>query len=233
MDITELAASGCPWPHPVPSADGRIQGHTALSLPMPVQPNPYLAKMARFSNGAEHARRRAAVLSVLPSVTGLEDEAYRQANRLATDRVDVVPISRSVPVAVLGDALGVGDLALEVGALCDTGTMMGALPEIAVTSLLFQCRDATAALVADAIIRGVAVEEAVSVVLTRREKDVWVLLDKAPFGEGVHACPGRDHALALARGIVRAFAAHVVVDRGVYEPRLNIRMPSRLVMVRR
>ncbi|MCY7413269.1 MAG: hypothetical protein LH471_09605 [Salinibacterium sp.] len=199
---------------------------------MPAQPNSYLAEMARFSDGAEHAVRRAAVLSVLPPVSGLEDAAYRCTRHLLSERVDVVPIARSVPVAVLCHALGLGDLSTEIGALCDIGTTATTLPQVAITSLLFQCRDATAALATNAIADGIPVEKAVSVVLTRRAGDVWVLLDRAPFGEGAHACPGREHALALARGIVRAFSGYRVVQRGAHEPRPNIRMLSSLIVER-
>ena len=51
------------------------------------------------------------------------------------------------------------------------------------------------------------------------------------FGDGVHRCPGSDHALALAAGV---FAS--IVERGgrpatgeiVYEPRFNLRVPTQL-----
>lgn len=197
---------------------------------MPAQPHPYLARKARFTDGDEHPVRRDA----LPPVHGLEDAAHQRAATLATERVDVVPIARAVPVAVLGHALGVGDVTAEVGTLCDAGTVVAdRLPGIAIASLLFQCRDATATLVANAFADGLPVELATSVVLARRVGDVWVLLDGAPFGGGANACPGQEHALALARGIIRAFANHVVVERGPYEPRTNIQMPSRAVRERR
>ena len=200
---------------------------------MPPQLNPYLARMARFTDGAEHASRRAEVLAALPPVAGLEQLAFDQTAALAMARVDVVPIARRVPVAVLGGVLGCGDLSAEIGVLCDDGVVSHGLPDLAVTSLLFQCRDATAALIVNALADAVPVERAESVVLTRREKDVWVLLADAPFGGGTHACPGREHALALARGVVRAFAGYVVVERGPYEPRVNIRVPASLIMERR
>lgn len=51
------------------------------------------------------------------------------------------------------------------------------------------------------------------------------------FGDGMHRCPGRDHALALAAGVMAA------IDRGggglataavAYEPRFNLRVPATL-----
>ncbi len=213
--------------------DGRVVGLEGLALPMPAQDHRYLARMARFVDGPEHAARRAEVLAALPTTSGLEDAALRMAAARAVGQVDVVPIAREVPVAVLGAALGVGDLTTEIGALCEKGTVHGALPRIAVTSLLFQCRDATAALITNALADGVPVQEATSVVLTRRAAGRWVLLEGAPFGAGAHACPAQEHALALARGVVSAFAEHEVEMRGPNEKRLNIRMPSSLMMRRR
>lgn len=235
MNITELTASGRTWPHPVPSPDGRIVGPDGVHLPMPFQAHPLLAQMARFVDGPEHTARRTAVLAALPTAQGLEHAARRctVAELGGADRVDVVPIARTVPVRVLGEALGVGDLSDSIGALCDRGEVTAELPDIAVTSLLFQSRDATAALIVNALADAVAVEQADSVVLTRRAGDVWVLLDGIPFGAGAHACPGREHALAVARGVVSAFNGYAVTDRGPHEPRPNIRMPSHLILQRR
>lgn len=233
MDIEALAASGRPWPYPVPSADGRVVGPEGLILPMPPQAHPYLARMARFVDGAKHAARRDEVLAALPALAGLEETAFRLAGSLTGERVDVVPIAQDVPIVVLGEAMGVGDVSVEIGALCDTGTVSDSLPAIAITSLLFQCRDATAALITNALADGIPVELATAVVLTRRAGAVWVLLRSAPFGAGAHACPGREHALALARGVVRAFAEYDVNERGPNDRRANIRMPSRLVMRQR
>jgi len=233
MEIEELARSGRPWPHPVPSADGLVLGPEGLNLPMPEQRHPYLALMARFVDGSEHAARRRAVVVAMPAVDGLEEAAYKRAVAWAGDRVDAVPVAKSVPVAVLGEALGVGDLSAEIGELCEQGTVPAGLPDIPLTSVLFQCRDATAALILNALADRVEVADATSVVLTRRAGGRWVLLDGVPYGAGAHACPGAEHALALARGVVRAFAAYDVVERGPNEARPNVRMPSRLVMQRR
>jgi hypothetical protein len=170
---------------------------------------------------------------VLPDVAGLEEAAFKRAAIGLPDRVDAVPIARNVPVAVLGDALGVGDLTEEIGVLCDHGTVSAALPDLARTSVLFQCRDATAALVLMTLADGVPIEAAIPVERTRRAPELWVSLADAPYGAGAHACPGREHALALARGVVRAFVEYDVVERGPDEARPNLRMASRLLMQRR
>lgn len=151
----------------------------------------------------------------------------------AAVRIDIVRIARRIPVAVLGDAVGVGDLSEAVGALCDSGAVADTLPPVVVTSLLFPCRDATAALVPTALADGVPPEQAASVVLTRRARDRWVLLSGVSFGAGAHASPGQEHALEIAHGFVRAFADQVVINRGPYEPRGNIQMPAWLPMRQR
>lgn len=193
---------------------------------MPTQPHPYLARMARFTDGPEHDLRRAELLAVLPAAEGLEEAAFKRAAAGLPDLVDAAPVARTVPVAVLGEVLGVGDLTRQIGALCDEGTVSDALPDLARTSVLFQCRDATAALVLMTLADGVLVEDATPVERTRRAPDLWVSLVDAPYGAGGHACPGREHALALARGVVRAFADYDVVDRGRDERRPNLRMVS-------
>lgn len=64
--------------------------------------------------------------------------------------------------------------------------------------ILVQACDATAALIAG---------HAVPVSATRRigpdGREITVDLTDLPFGAGRHACPGRDHALALAEGASR------------------------------
>ena len=197
---------------------------------MPCQPHPYLARMARFSNGPEHAARRADVLAALPPAEGLARDAYDRTVRRADGRLDVMPLLRTIPVAVLGAALAVGDLSTEIGELCDHGVIAPGLPDVAVTSLLFQCRNATAALIANALTDGLPAAEATSVVLTRRAEDTWVLLADAPFGRGAHACPGQDHALVIATAIIAALRTFEVVERGPNDPQPNVRIPAFLIM---
>ncbi|WP_219417756.1 cytochrome P450, partial [Pseudonocardia nigra] len=74
--------------------------------------------------------------------------------------------------------------------------------------LLVQACDATSALVRSARDRGSEVHDVLRddppVRVTRRG-DALVDLASAglPFGAGAHACPGREHALALAEGLLR------------------------------
>lgn len=53
------------------------------------------------------------------------------------------------------------------------------------------------------------------------------------FGAGRHACPGADHALALAAGVLDALATAGTLVRTTdvaYEPRANLRIPRSLVV---
>ncbi|WP_447009428.1 isocitrate lyase/PEP mutase family protein [Saccharothrix hoggarensis] len=161
------------------------------------------ATVARFSEGADHVRRRALAEHVLPTV-------------------DVAALRRpGTPVAVLAEALG-----LPRSVAPDVRLVAGCYqPHVTVTpeadaavarlveacggtwdeetanriGLLVQACDATVALVAD-------VEPPVPV--TRRVapdgRVVEVDLGDAWFGAGRHECPGRAHALALVEGS-RAF----------------------------
>jgi hypothetical protein len=206
---------------------------TALALPMPPQPHPYLAQMARFCDGPLHAYRRAEVLRVLPDPPDLERGAQRLTETRLADRLDVVPLAFSVPVAVLGDALGVGDLNPEIADLTERGIVRTGLPDVARTSVLFQARDATAALVLTAIAEGRPHEAVAPVTRTRRAPDSWVSLVDAPYGAGPHECPGRAHALALARGMLAALGGFAVVERGPVVQWPNMSFVGRLVLERR
>lgn len=140
------------------------------------------AQMARFSDGEDHARRRALVQARLSGLSGLEQaSAQRTAGllRARTTPFDVMPLARTVPVAVLAAALGFGEVQIEpvtslVAALCDAlapSVEPRPLPDdidvvaaelieqlralgsdddehvAAALSVLFQARDATAALI--------------------------------------------------------------------------------------
>jgi len=51
------------------------------------------------------------------------------------------------------------------------------------------------------------------------------------FGDGIHRCPGRDHALALAAGVVAAIdgsGGRLATTDITYEPRFNLRVPATL-----
>ncbi len=204
-----------------------------LELPVPANPHPYLAQMARFSNDPEHKVRRDELLAVLPSPDGLEAAAYRRTLALLEDRLDVMPILTSLPVTVLAERLGCDDVSGEITLLCDRGVVSRTLPDIARTSILFQCRDATAALAVINLTTRTPLEAAVPVLRTRREGVGWIDLTAMPYGSGPHACPGMSHALALARGMVTALAGHEVLERGPDLGRPNLRLPAHLLMQRR
>jgi cytochrome P450 len=139
------------------------------------------ARMARFTDGAEHAPRRAAARRLLD---GLDPARLRLDAATATTalvagevEVDAMAAARRVPVAVLAAALGVGDPVAAVGAvaelaaalaprldvvppaanaavaaLCD---LLAHLPgdPVAGMGVLFQAHDATAALIGCAAAR--------------------------------------------------------------------------------
>lgn len=273
-------------------------------------------RMARFSDGPDHARRRAVLDALLPPVAGLEAAAADRTTALLDGSVaslldgsvasfDAMPVARAVPVAVLATALGVGTsdddhLSRLIGTLCDAlapatdraparpGGGAAAARElqavlaahggdaeqvVAVASLLFQARDATAALIGASLLAagadpaaepGAVVERVLRrdapVQCTRRTatadvrlggttvptgSPVWVVLAAAEvgppaapatFGAGPHACPGPSHAVALASGVLAAFSrARLRAVPGQplgYEPRPNLRTPSRVLMER-
>lgn len=67
------------------------------------------ARMARFSDGPEHLRRRALVEAVLPEVDGTEEAARRRTEAGVGRRTtfDAMSLARTVPVAALAAAMGV------------------------------------------------------------------------------------------------------------------------------
>lgn len=266
------------------------------------------ARMARFSDGPQHARRRALVEQLLPEATGLDAAARRRAAAAAQDRAgawNVMPLARAVPVLALADALRipadrVPQVAELVGRLCDalapslhppasapdgdeaahelTALLAPVGPwaheqTAAVAGLLFQARDATAALIGAALLDSAsatdpdpaasvdrALRQHAPVQCTRRTPvepmplggvsvprgaPVWVVLAAAEpgapyrpatFGAGQHACPGADHAVALARGVVAGLHAtgwQAVPGQPVrYEARPNLRMPAAVLVQR-
>lgn len=213
--------------------------------------------MARWSNGGDHARRRAIATAALSSIDvgQLRDHARAMAAERIPSATDLTDLARTVPVTVLATALGFGvpceaardqrivlaAIAPEDGAtpppdrevdramarLLDASG--AAAPEEAANrvALLHQCADATAGLVLGALLCRVdeasaqepgsersdalvdrALRTDPPVLHTRREDAaghaVTVSLAGAPFGAGRHACPGSDHAIALAAGVLDA-----------------------------
>jgi cytochrome P450 len=248
------------------------------------------ARMARFSDGDDHRRRRDAAEAVLRD---LDPDEVRRATCRAVDvhlhpgTIDLMPLARRVPATVLAHALDLPDAAAAVDAvdlLCrrlapatadverpDGARAADALARafgplddavVARVSVLFQTMDATAALVAAAVIAHVGHpgrDEAVPpIMLTTRTlaegcriggvalpagARVLVHLGAASvaggnrtFGRGAHACPGANIATAIAAGFVDAIARHRVAHAEpggppIYEPRPNLRVPTRLPVV--
>ncbi|QFZ23066.1 isocitrate lyase/PEP mutase family protein [Saccharothrix syringae] len=157
------------------------------------------AGVARFSEGADHARRRGLVERVL---AGVDPAALRRPG----DPVAVLAGALGVPRAVAGDVAlvarcyqphvpvvpgadeAVARLVDAFGGVWDEATANR-------VGLLVQACGATRALVAGA---------SPPVPVTRRVapggEPVEVDLGAAWFGAGRHACPAREHALALAEG---------------------------------
>lgn len=150
-----------------------------------------VARMARFSDGADHHRRRDLLISMLPPVAGVATAAGALANdylRRRTATFDIMPAARLVPPEALALGLGLAPAAAQraavlTGVLCDAVTPslrpragtegagdaaavdlaallasgLGNDDEDMVTaaiSILFQARDATAALIGTAMLAG-------------------------------------------------------------------------------
>ncbi|PRY44020.1 hypothetical protein [Umezawaea tangerina] len=161
------------------------------------------ASVARFCDGPAHERRRALVVAELAAV---------DPRTLAGRR-------GSSPVAVLAEALGLAvapeDVELVAGcyqphtavtpeaddAVARLVEACGGVPDERTANrigLLVQACAATAALVA-------GVHPPVPVTRRVAPDGTLVVVDLTdhPFGLGAHACPGREHALAIAGGPTR------------------------------
>jgi cytochrome P450 len=273
-----------------------------------------VASMARFSDGAEHRRRRELLIGMLPPVARVVTAAGAVANgylRRRTAAFDIMPAARLLPAEALALGLGLAPAAAQraaalTGALCDAVTpslrpragtegagdaaavdlavlLAGGLGNddedtvTAAISILFQARDATAALIGTALLAGsrgqradgeASVPQWIEDVLrheapvqcTRRAAvtdatigdavvpagaPVWIFLATAErgtdrpatFGSGPHGCPGAAHATAIARQVVTVLEADgwrpAAGQRIELEPRPNVRVPARILVVRR
>ena len=194
----------------------------------PVAPVPFAtsgvawlrAHVARFASGEEHRRRRARAVAELeripPAVLvrraaergGHPVEVLADALGLPVRLADVQAVAASYQphTTVTPEAdEAVARLVATAGGEWDERTA-------ARIGLLVQACDATATLVRRARDRGMKVEDVLRddppVRFTRRAPlhGGTVVLDLAtaglPFGAGPHACPGRDHALALADALI-------------------------------
>ena len=184
--------------------------------------------MARFSDGEQHARRRALIERLLPATGGLQAAAAARTTAALPDQgevFDVMALASTVPVMTLAAALGVpedqvGAVADLVARVCDAlAPRLGPPADLregdaaadelaavlaavgpwdeaqvaAVAGLLFQARDATAAvigstLLADRSRTGDGVEAGIEATL-RRQAPVQctrrTATDDAPIGTAV------------------------------------------------
>lgn len=174
------------------------------------------ASVARFSNDAEHQRRRSLAVAELSKIAPESLQAL--ALRRGTGPVEVLAEGLGLPVELVPEIAA--DVALVAGSY-QPHTVVTAAADQAVDrlvglfgtadeatanriGLLVQACDATKALVANTL----AGRTDPPVALTRRiapdGSTVEIDLTETPFGAGPHACPGRAHALALAAGLVAA-----------------------------
>jgi cytochrome P450 len=145
---------------------------------------------------------------------------------------DLAAIGRAVAVAVLGGppapvaAVAVAYHSADPAADDAVATLVawfGGTPDEATAArigVLVQACDATAGLIERAAASGIVgtVDDIVAATLrddppvlaTRRLVDGEVRLVSlvgAPFGAGPHACPGREHAIAIASGVLDAYVS--------------------------
>lgn len=243
---------------------------TSLSAPVPpvpldVRPGSIAwlrASVARFSNGADHVRRRALAVAALASVDAdaLQHKAFSRTRRIVADleSVDVMAgIARPVPVGVLAEALGLPDVSADVvgvaaayhphvepGAAAEAAStrlvgVCGGPTELAAAriGLLVQACDATAGLIGNGLFAALTGKPAEQPVLATRRRiggeDVAVSLAGTPFGAGPRACPGSRHALALAAGVLEALRGFRLTETEIsWVPAPNLRMPAVLRVTR-
>jgi hypothetical protein len=185
--------------------------------------------VSRFSNGPEHAQRRAEIEAVLRQV---DPAALRAAARRLTVADPTPPVVPRIPLTALAEAVGADDPAA-VAALIPpiaaaylptsptpSAPVDGAAAElvgrvgVARAAVLVQSCLPVTAWVRTALDRGISLDEVLAtappVASTTRWRDgetITVPLDGIPFGEGPRRCPGEAHARALADGVLDALRA--------------------------
>ncbi|MFC3892210.1 isocitrate lyase/phosphoenolpyruvate mutase family protein [Lentzea rhizosphaerae] len=167
-----------------------------LSLPVPSVPTAdhgvawLRSNVVRFTNGPDHARRRALTTELIPNVTTLEDLATALNLPGALDDIAKIAPSYQPHEPVTAEA----DAAVERLAVShdeETAARIG---------LLVQAWAATHAL-AEHLRTG---NPGPAVPITRRATETGVIevsLDHHPFGHGPHACPGRTLATKIAKNM--------------------------------
>jgi hypothetical protein len=178
-----------------------------------------------------NAAAQTALRANAAALTALRANAAAQARALLPGDLSV--IARTVPLVVLGlppnlvgavgavaKAYHTGDPAADEAVATLVAAFSGTPDEATAAriAVFVQAYDATAALIENAAMSGLRapVDEIVEAVLrdnppvraTRRLVDGEVrLVDLAgnPFGAGPHACPGREHAIAIAKGVLDAY----------------------------
>jgi cytochrome P450 len=189
-----------------------------LELPVP-QPAPTVAwlraMVARFSSGPDHRRRRALAVDELAKIDPAE--LRRRAAETSCTAAEVLAQAMGIDA---GEAVAdvarayhphtVADAAADRAVARLVDAFGGVTDELTAAriSLLVQSCDATTALVAKARNHSSLAEtlhDDQPLRSTRRVRDgevVLVSLDGHPFGAGTHECPGQEHAIALAEGIL-------------------------------
>ena len=227
-------------------------------------------RMARFQEGARHRGLRRGLDAVVErlDLDALDRAMRRHASRhlAGRDEVDLVPLAQHLPARVLAETMELPDAGAAAAAAVElvdvvsatessaraSSTTLDVLTELepAALSLLFQCVDATAAL----LIHELLPEAGPPIVLTARRTtapvavggttippDVGVVVvlgvgDNAWFGHGRHACPGERAARTMASAmaaVIRRWGAPPDRHAITWSLRPNLRIPRRLVLTRR
>lgn len=191
----------------------------------PVPQSGQRALMARFSTGEEHSRRRGYAVEALETIDPGEAAAEAATRAAASGMVDVIPLARGIVTSVIEELLGLPD-----GPQVD--------PEVAANrvGLVVQARDATAGLIANALLHRTSIDETLRdhppVINTRRivaGEQVVIDLHGRPWGGAPRPCPGEELARALAGAIVDVLrTGERQPFDGRYEDWPNMRIPARL-----
>lgn len=246
-----------------------------------------VARMARFCDGEAHRRRRALTMRLLPPVPAIASQAAELAvrylrERADADRLDIMPLARTLPAEAIAGAMGLtgpaaaraADLA---GQLCDAlsagprraatartpdadtaaSELCATLRQLRLTagddvaaaaSLLFQARDATAALIGAAVLaprppesghtavrvqsvlrrqapvqctrRTAVADTPIGTALIPRGSDVWIFVAAAELDNGVPATFGSGPHACPGAHAATAIAGEVltILDAGGWRP---------------